>query len=161
PLPLLQFTAAKLWEQRDRTRRVLTRASYAAMGGVAGALASHADEVLAGFTAADQKLVRAVFQRLVTPERTRAIVAATDLRDISPDIDGITSRLVAARLLVVHARGESEGGAAVELVHESLIKSWPTLQFWLDESQEDAAFVAQLRTAAKQWDAKGRAGGLL
>ncbi|WP_437990225.1 serine/threonine-protein kinase [Sorangium sp. So ce145] len=47
-LPLLQFTAARLWEMRDRGRRLLTRASYEALGGVAGALASHADTVLAG-----------------------------------------------------------------------------------------------------------------
>src|SRR5262249_40196674 len=45
-LPLLQFTAAKLWEQRDRSRRVLTEESYRRMGGVAGALAGHAEAVL-------------------------------------------------------------------------------------------------------------------
>ncbi len=160
PLPLLQFTAARLWDQRDRTRRVLTAASYEAMGGVGGALATHADEVLAGLSAQDQHLVRAMCQRLVTPERTRAIVDATELRDISPDIDRIISLLVAARLLVVHAQREG-GSAAVELVHESLIKTWPALRRWLDETQEDAAFVAQLRTAAKQWDQKGRLQGLL
>ena len=160
PLPLLQFTAARLWDQRDRTRRVLTAASYEAMGGVGGALATHADEVLAGLSAQDQHLVRAMCQRLVTPERTRAIVDATELRDISPDIDRIISLLVAARLLVVHAQREG-GSAAVELVHESLIKTWPALRRWLDETQEDAAFVAQLRTAAKQWDQKGRVQGLL
>ncbi len=49
----------------------------------------------------------------------------------------------------------------MELVHESLIKSWPALRRWLDENQEDAAFLAQLRAAAQQWDQKGRAEGLL
>ena len=161
PLPLLQFTAAKLWETRDKTRRVLSRETYVAMGGVAGALATHADEVLGGFTAPDQKLVRSVFQRLVTPERTRAIVDASEMRDIAPDVDRLIGLLVAARLLVVHTRGEGEGAAAVELVHESLIKSWPKLRRWLDENQEDAAFIAQLRAAAKQWDQKGRVQGLL
>jgi eukaryotic-like serine/threonine-protein kinase len=158
-LPLLQFTAAKLWETRDRQRRVLTRDSYLAMGGVAGALATHADEVLAGLPATDQRLVRAIFQRLVTPERTRAIVDTRELRDIGPEVNRLVANLVEARLLVVQMRGESEG--SVELVHESLIKSWPTLQRWLDENQEDAAYVAQVRAAAKQWDAKGRPEGLL
>src|SRR5262249_43000858 len=46
-LPLLQFAAAKLWETRDVARRKLTHNAYAAMGGVAGALASHADRVVA------------------------------------------------------------------------------------------------------------------
>ena len=161
PLPLLQFTAAKLWETRDKQRRVLARENYVAMGGVAGALATHADEVLGGFSTPDQKLVRAIFQRLVTPERTRAIIDAADMRDIAPDVDRLIGALVSARLLVVHTRGDGEGAAAVELVHESLIKSWPKSRRWLDENQEDAAFIAQLRAAAKQWDQKGRVQGLL
>ena len=33
-LPLLQFTATKLWEARDRNQKVLTEASYRAIGGV-------------------------------------------------------------------------------------------------------------------------------
>jgi serine/threonine protein kinase len=156
-LPLLQFTAARLWDQRDRQRLVLTRDAYTAMGGVAGALATHADEVLAKLPTADQKLVRAIFQRLVTPERTRAIVEAAELRDISPDVPRIVAALVEARLLVVQARGEG----AIELVHESLITSWPTLRRWLDENHDDAAYLAQIRAAAKQWDAKGRPAGLL
>jgi hypothetical protein len=156
-LPLLQFSAAKLWEQRDRQRLVLTRAAYVAMGGVAGALATHADEVLAKFSAADQKVVRAIFQRLVTPERTRAIVDTSELRGISPDVSRIVGDLVEARLLVVQARGEG----AIELVHESLITSWPTLRRWLDENHDDAAYLAQIRAAAKQWDTKGRPQGLL
>jgi hypothetical protein len=129
------------------------------MGGVAGALAVHADEVLATFTAPDQKLARAVFQRLVTPERTRAIVDKQELRDISPDVEGIIGRLVEARLLVVQTRGDSEG--AVELVHESLIRSWPTLQRWLDENQEHVAYLHQIAITAKQWETKGRPQGLL
>ena len=158
-LPLLQFTAAKLWDARDKQRRVLTRDTYLAMGGVAGALATHADEVLAGFSQPDQRTVRTIFQSLVTPERTRAIVDAAELRDIAPDVDRLIGHLVSARLLVMQSRGE--GAGAVELVHESLIKSWPTLQRWLDENQEDGAYLAQIRAAAKQWDSKGRPEGLL
>jgi eukaryotic-like serine/threonine-protein kinase len=158
-LPLLQFSAAKLWEQRDRQRLVLTRNTYVGMGGVAGALATHADEVLAKFGTADQKIVRTLFQRLVTPERTRAIVETAELRDISPDVSRIVADLVEARLLVVQTRGEGSG--AVELVHESLITSWPTLRRWLDDSHDDAAYLAQIRAAAKQWDTKGREPGLL
>src|SRR5207302_2896224 len=62
--------------------------------------------------------------------------------------------LVAARLLVSQ-------NATVEIVHESLIDRWPTLRRWLDQDEDDAAFHAQLAAAAKQWDAKGRAAGLV
>ena len=162
-LPLLQFTAATLWESRDRTRRILTRASYDAIGGVAGALATHADEVLRALTPAQQRLTRTLFQRLVTAEGTRAVVDAAELRALSPDpaeVQTLVDHLVGARLLAVQRRGEDDD-AAVELVHESLITRWPALRRWCEESAEDSAFLEQLRTAAKQWEARGRPPGLL
>ena len=36
----------------------------------------------------------------------------------------------------------------MELVHESLIDSWTKLKQWLDESEQDAQFLARLRAAA-------------
>jgi serine/threonine protein kinase len=162
-LPLLQFAAARLWEERDRRRRLLTRSSYDAMGGVAGALATHADRVLDGLTAAGRKLAAAVLPRLVTPERTRAIVEVSELKQLSSEpgaVELLLNQLVDARLLVVQARGEADS-AAVEIVHESLITRWPTLRRWLDEGQEDAAFLAQLGSTARQWDVRGRPAGLL
>lgn len=162
-LPLLQFAAAKLWDARDRAEHVISQASYAAIGGVVGALASHADEFVAALSTADQRVVRSILLRLVTPERTRAIVALSDLSDLErdpADLKRLVDHLVAARLLMVHA-GQGAEGTAVEIVHESLITSWPTLGRWLDAGQEDAAFLAQLQAAAKQWDQKGRPVGLL
>jgi eukaryotic-like serine/threonine-protein kinase len=162
-LPLLQFAASKLWDARDRTNRLLTVASYQAIGGIQGALATHADDIVAQMNAAQQKLTQKIFRRLVTPERTRAIIELADLYQLSPDhneIVRIIDQLVAARLLVVQTRGDSGGGSA-EIVHESLIDRWPTMRRWLDEDQEDAAFVAQLAAAAKQWEAKHHPSGLL
>jgi eukaryotic-like serine/threonine-protein kinase len=162
-LPLLQFAAAKLWDGRDRKRRLLTTATYHAIGGITGALAAHADEVLASQSTSSQKLAHQIFRRLVTPERTRAIVELTDLHQLDGDRADIVrtlDQLVAARLLVVQTRGEA-GGGTVEIVHESLIDRWPTLRRWLDEDQDDAAMLAQLAAAAKQWDAKQRPHGLL
>jgi hypothetical protein len=156
-LPLLQFAAGKLWEARDRDRRLLTLQSYHAIGGISGALASHANEVIAAMNAPAREHARAIFRRLVTPERTRAIVPLAELAHGAEHdaIVRVVDSLVAARLLVVQESG------SVEIVHESLIDRWPTLRRWLDEDQEDAAFTSQLATAAKQWEAKGRPSGLL
>jgi eukaryotic-like serine/threonine-protein kinase len=162
-LPLLQFSAAKLWDARDREQRLLTVRSYTSIGGITGALATHADDVIAQLNAPAQKLTQRIFRRLVTPERTRAIVELADLQQLAGDPTEVArtiDTLVAGRLLVVQQRADKSAGS-VELVHESLIDRWPTLRRWLDEDQEDAAFLAELATAAKQWDAKGRPHGLL
>ncbi|WP_437630002.1 nSTAND1 domain-containing NTPase [Sorangium sp. So ce854] len=167
PLPLLQFTAAKLWEARDRERRVLTRHSYDQLGGVAGALSAHADAVLSALPTAEQRLARAVLLRLVTPERTRAVVRMDELRELARDGQGaaqaiaqVVQHLAGARLLLIETGGEREG-TTVELVHESLIDRWTRLGQWLAESEQDAEFLARLRAAAEQWEASGRAEGLL
>jgi serine/threonine protein kinase len=165
-LPLLQFAASKLWDQRDTARRALTHQAYARIGGVAGALASHADQVVQEVGATKQPLLRAVLLRLVTPERTRAIVPLAVLRDLSRqagEVQSLIDHMVAARLLVVQTVDGAAGakGSTVEIVHESLIANWPTLRRWLDETQEDAALVDQLRVAARQWHAKGRSPDLL
>lgn len=162
-LPLLQFAATRLWDSRDPARRLLTRASYEAIGGVAGALASHADSVVTKLPTAAQSLARAVFLRLITSERTRAIVSMDELKELHPNLNELKTvldELVQARLLVVQTGGGG-GVATVEIVHESLLHSWPMLKRWLDESGEDAAFLEQLRTAARQWGQKNRSDELL
>jgi WD40 repeat protein/serine/threonine protein kinase len=170
-LPLLQFTAARLWELRDRDRRLLTEASYEQLGGVAGALASHADAVLTGMPARDARLARAVFLRLVTPERTRGLATLSELCQLGQkpeDMDRVLARLVEARLLTVDidvrdvdaSSGPREDGV-VEIAHESLMDTWPPLARWLDENEADAVFLTRLRSAATDWERSGRAAGLL
>ncbi|XYH98714.1 protein kinase domain-containing protein [Sorangium sp. So ce1128] len=172
PLPLLQFTAGKLWEMRDRERRLLTRASYERIGGVAGALSAHADAVLSALPQREQRLVRAVLLRLVTPERTRAVVRIDELHELARGGAGdgaeaiaqVVQHLADARLLLIAAGGEASGdggGTTVELVHESLIERWPKLAQWLAESEQDALLMARVRVAAQQWQASGEAEGLL
>ncbi|HSJ99849.1 MAG TPA: AAA family ATPase, partial [Kofleriaceae bacterium] len=162
-LPLLQFAAARLWDLRDRTHRLLTHDSYAALGGVAGALAGHADRVVGDLGPEKLPLIRTILLRLVTAERTRAITPLAELRALSRDDDEVQwliDQLVDARLLVVQRPPDGKG-TTVEIVHESLVHGWPMLRRWLDEHQDDAALVEQLRTAARQWEAKGRDRGLL
>jgi serine/threonine protein kinase len=167
-LPLLQFAASQLWELRDRDRRMLTAESYHRIGGIAGALAGHADAVIAECSQHEQTIVRALFLRLITAERTRAVVPVTELYELSGDageVHRVVERLVRSRLLVGQTTASGHGGGSsggtVEIVHESLIHGWPLLRRWLDETQEDTAFLEQLRNAAKQWQARGRVPGLL
>ncbi len=163
-LPLLQFAAAQLWETRDPGRKLLTESAYRGLGGVAGALVSHADRVLAKLSPALKSLCRNLFVHLVTPERTRAVKRIEELRELvttdsnHQDIDRLLNHLVESRLIVTQS---AEGAASAEIVHESLIGNWPTLRRWLDESQEDGVFLDQLLSAARQWNNNRRDPGLL
>ena len=167
PLPLLQFTAAQLWEMRDREYNHITQHSYDALGGIEGALATHADAVLAGLPSTEQRLARAVFTGLVSEERTRAIVSLDELRTCSgatkerteDPVERIVRQLAEARLVLMET--DNHGAATVELIHESLIDRWPKLVHWLDEDQDAAQFRSRLRTAARQWDKQGRTEDLL
>jgi len=163
-LPLLQFAAQKLWEQRDKQRKLMTRASYEAMGGVEGALVRHADAVIQAMSSSDRVATKHLFQRLVTPEGTREVLSVAEIRGLFPrraDADRILGILTEARLLVVQSLGEEAEEARIEIVHESLITRWQTLRRWLEEGHEDSSMLAQLRDAARQWDGRGRPTGLL
>ncbi len=166
PLPLLQFTASKLWDARDRERRLLTEASYDDLGGVEGALAAHADATLAALSSRERRLARDALVRLVTPERTRQAATLAELRGLAPEADDAAALaralglLVDARLLAL-ASGAGDDDTNVELVHESLIERWPTLRRWLDGSAHDAPFLARLRAASQQWGAGSETEGLL
>lgn len=163
PLPLLQFTATKLWETRDVERALVTDDSYRRLGGVEGALSAHADAVLASLSEVETQLARALFLRLVTAERTRAVVALDQLRrrwTADARLERVVERLAKARLIAVDSGGRGDG-PTIELVHESLIDNWPTLGAWLESSREDAAFLSRLRTASEQWTRQGRPDDLL
>ncbi|MGE5784458.1 MAG: protein kinase domain-containing protein [Myxococcales bacterium] len=160
-LPLLQFAASQLWDARDPVKRLLTEQSYRGIGGVSGALVSHADRVVSLFSEEQQAVCRQLFCHLITPERTRAVRNLQELGELignDAELTPLIDKLVASRLLVVQKHTNS---AAVEIVHESLIITWPTLRRWLDASHEDSRFLDQLLNAARHWDANHRAAGLL
>jgi hypothetical protein len=161
-LPLLSFAATRLWDARDRQRRLLTIAAYNQMGGVGGAFARHADQIAASVPPQSQILLRAIMTRLVTPEGTRAVVDHKELVSLSDDqreVEHILETLVRARL--IHMQTDADQGATVEIVHEMLITEWPTLKRWLEDSQAMRGFVHELRTAAKQWASRGKPADLV
>jgi WD40 repeat protein/serine/threonine protein kinase len=161
-LALLSFTAARLWELRDRERRRLTRRAYHALGGVGGALAQHAEDTLQTMPPGHQALVREVFRHLVTADGTRAVLRRSELDQILGGGDAaaaVLEILIHARLLVA-----SEGDAGedrVEVVHEALLSSWPRLVGWQREDAEGARLRDQLRAAARQWVERNRPRGML
>ena len=169
PLPLLQFTLGQLWERRDREARCLRTAVYDQLGGVAGAMAEHADGILGGLTPEQARLARALLLRLVTrgpadagddggATVTRQVLSRQRVLDgLAPTAAGVLDRLVDGRLVVTR-RGRDPGDedADLELVHESLIHSWHRLRRWVDSGREELAFLAEATHAAELWHRRGQ-----
>ncbi|MEO1233952.1 MAG: protein kinase, partial [Myxococcota bacterium] len=155
-LPLLQFGGAKLWEGRDQSQRLLLRATYRDMGGLAGALAQHADQVLQAFGPDELPVGRALCLRLVTPQRTRRAVPRDELLEgLGEAGEQLLERFVAARLIVGRSGGEGPEGD-LELVHESLIQTWARLAGWITQSSEELILLGELERASLGWERRGR-----
>ena len=161
-LPLLSFTASRLWELRDVRFHTLTRRSYATLGGVGGALAHHAEDTLGKIVADDQPLVREIFRHLVTNEGTRAVLSREEAMQLlggGTRAEGVLERIVGSRLVVA---SEGDGGhERIEVAHEALINAWPRLVTWRREDAEVARLRDQLRSTARQWAERGKPQGLL
>ena len=157
-LPLLQFACAQLWERREKSGKLLTRAAYDSIGGVEGALAQHADGVFEGLTAADERLAREIFLRLVTGEGTRRTVSRGELlAGLGPGAVEVLDRLIQTRTVTLRkARKGDTDDAELELAHESLIRNWARLRRWIEESHENLTFLEEVGKAAELWAKRGR-----
>ena len=161
-LALLSFCAAKLWELRDRHFKQLGRRAYEAMGGVGGALAQHAEDMLTALPLDEQRLVREAFRHLVTAEGTRATLSRPELLQViggGTRAEVVVERLIQARLVV--ASESATGEERIEVIHEALLSAWPRLVEWRREDAEGARLRDQLRAAARQWQERGRPRGML
>jgi len=159
-LPLVAFTAAQLWEHRDRRLRRLTRGAYERIGGVTGALVQHADSVVDRMSVPDRRQVRLVFRRLLTAEGARALIGRGELEST---LDGasaaaVIDRLLTARLIVSR---DDDTGDRIEIIHETLATTWPRLATWRREDAAGARLQEQLAVAARHWDERGRPADLL
>ena len=116
----------------------------------------HADEVLADAARAPDAAPRARDASCGSSRPSARARSSTPTSCAScrrpGESSALVDQLVAARLLVVQTRREG-GGATVEIVHESLITSWPTLRRWLDE---DAGGRGVPRAAAHRGEAVGQ-----
>ena len=171
-LPLLAFAASKVWDARDREKGVLTRAAYHEIGGVAGALAQHAESTLDRIGAERIPLVRELFRNLVTSQGTRAVRGRDDLLSVfareageqgTRAAEAVLNTLVDARLLTTYERTGDAGERLqqIEIIHESLLTAWPRLVRWQTQDADGAQLRDQLRQAAQLWHDRGRPEELL
>jgi len=152
-LPLLQFALAQLWNARRPGELVIREGTLAAIGGVEGALARHADEVMARLLPAPRAAARRVLLRLVTALGTRTRRGEAELCDGVPDAGIAIDALVRGRLLVAR---EGDDGTAYEVAHEALVHGWDALRSWHEQSKDARAVVERVERAAADWHRVGR-----
>ena len=152
-LPLLEFALGALWERRDEAATGIAVADLEALGGLQGALASHADAALARLAPSLRAQARRLLLALVTVEGTRARREERDLLEGSADARLALDALVDARLVVASAGDES---TAYEVAHEVLLSGWPALRGWLDEEAQAREALERVRRAAAEWERLGR-----
>jgi WD40 repeat protein/energy-coupling factor transporter ATP-binding protein EcfA2 len=154
-LPLLQHTLWKLWEQRRGGW--MTTDAYHELGGVKGALAQWADEIYEKkLTPAQREAARRMLLRLTQPgegtedTRRRAMLVELMPAEGEPaDVEAAVRELAAARLLTTDK--DEQGSEIVDVAHEALIRGWPRLQKWIDESRAALRTHRRLTEAAREW----------
>jgi serine/threonine protein kinase/formylglycine-generating enzyme required for sulfatase activity len=150
-LPLLQFALTELWEARQGDS--ITQASLDRIGGVSGALARHADQVLLSLPSSQRLAARRILMLLVTLDGTRARRADEELVRSDSAREALEA-LVKGRLVVARDTGE---GIGYEVAHEALLKGWGTLKRWLEEFAESRQVKGRLETSANEWRRLGQA----
>lgn len=149
-LPLLQFALTELWEVRKGD--VITEESLAKIGGVTGALARHADQVLMSLPTDQRTAARRILMMLVTLDSTRARRTQEEIL-INPAAHAAAEALVKGRLIVARDTGEA---LAYEVAHEALIRGWDTLKRWLEEFAESRQVKGRLELATVEWNRLGK-----
>ncbi|MFF7894629.1 trypsin-like peptidase domain-containing protein [Streptomyces sp. NPDC007907] len=161
-LPLLEFTLTLLWEQQRQG--ILAHAAYEEIGGVAGALASHAERVVKERLDDVQDEVRRLFVQLVRPGEggldnpvdTGRTARRTEL---DPACWKAAQLLAVQRL--VHLDHASDGMETVALAHEALLEHWPALRSWVDADRDFRVWQEHVRERIVRWEQSGRDHALL
>lgn len=154
-LPLLQHVMADLFARR--TSNTIRLATYAASGGLAGAIGRQADAIYAQLQPQHQESTRRLFLRLVNVNDdgadTRRRARRTELEQAgipSEDLDVVLGEFGLQRLLTFD-RDQSSRTPTVEVAHESVIGEWERLRAWIDAAREDLLARRRLEVATNEW----------
>jgi WD40 repeat protein/DNA-binding SARP family transcriptional activator len=159
-LPLLSHALLETWKRRQG--HTLTLDGYTEAGGVHGAIARTAEAVYQQLDKHQQAIARNIFLRLTelgegtgdvgTSLYTRRRVALNELLPRPEDasaVEIVLYTLADARLITTERE-------TVQVAHEALIREWPRLRGWLEESRSDVRMQRLLAAAAAEWEGAGR-----
>ena len=150
-LPLLQYCLNRMWVRaQDGEARggavTLKLADYERIGGLAGALNAHADEILAALGPDRLPVAEAVFRALTEgttiydavrrPTRLRDLVAISGADEAAVRAVADAYRAPGCNFLTPELdpgnRKPLDAATVVDISHESLIRQWRKLSEWLE-----------------------------
>jgi WD40 repeat protein len=158
-LPLLEFALTRLWEEQEDG--LLTHKAYEEIGEVEGALASFAEKSVSEL-GEDPERMRQVFTQLVRPgeEGTTDTRRQASREELGEEGWALVTRLADQKLVVTDSDKET-GRDTVEVVHEALIREWPSLRDWMDLDRDFRRWQDRLRQDLQDWEEAKRDHGAL
>lgn len=156
-LALMAYALEELYKLAiQRNDRLMTYANYDQIGGVQGAIGARAEHVFKEANLSEPTLVEA-FKRLVRVDTTgKATKCRARFRrdEINQATLSLIDRFVDARLLVMDD-DQLNNQVTVEVAHEAVLRQWPRLKEWIEDSQENLISVRQLEEAVDSWSENG------
>jgi WD40 repeat protein/energy-coupling factor transporter ATP-binding protein EcfA2 len=147
-LPLLSYALLQTWQHRENNR--LTHRAYAAIGGLAHSITASAEATYNELTPSQQTTVMSILRRMVTIPRdgviTRRRIHLSELDTGRPpeDVSAALAALTRSRLVSVN-------NDTAEITHETVLRSWPRLNAWLESSRAEIGLLTQFAEATQQW----------
>lgn len=158
-LPLVSFMLDALYKSDVEKAKgsVLTYGTYEALGGIKGAIATRADEILNALPADVQAALPSVLRALVTVDGDRDQNATARMAPLTAFPAGSPRRALvdafldpSARLLIADGDG---GEARVRVAHEALINHWARAREQINRDRRDLETRARLEEDEALWRA--------
>ncbi|NJR67118.1 MAG: hypothetical protein HC772_20280, partial [Leptolyngbyaceae cyanobacterium CRU_2_3] len=163
----------------------LTLEAYQELGSIRGTLQTQATAVFNRLTSEEQTIAKRIFLALTqlgegTEDTRRRVMKAELLSPAFPEelVEQVLEKLVAAKLVITsHQEGQypsenwhqprltatlelsqlkSSTSEIVDVAHETLIRNWPLLRSWLEESRDILRRLRRIEQAAQEWDSAGQ-----
>jgi hypothetical protein len=163
PLPLLQVALAQLEDRKVGNR--LTFAAYREMGGVAGAIRSHAREALAEWQTTNRQPVldRLLFHLVQRDAQQRIVCRLAPRQEIEADTEMrvLAEHLVAPEWRLLQEHDERDTTGAIRIAHDVLLDHAEAFRKFREDERDNVILLADARDAAARWAAEGRPATLL
>lgn len=157
-LPLLSFTLDELYRKAStQGETVLTHADYESLGGLEGAIANRADEIMARLPSAAQAALPGVLRTLTAVSDAADQMPVARTVSIETFAEGSPARVLveaftAARLLVA---SETAGTPTIRLAHEALISQWQRARSQLVMDRRDLETRSLVERQFRRWSQPG------